>query len=99
MSAVLKSSVVSITPARLRKQVDKYITLAAQIKALETEASELKAAFKAYGDGVYKGTDRSVAVSTSPVTRLDAGEVKARLTPAQYIECVVINDVTRVTIK
>jgi hypothetical protein len=91
MSAVLKQNVVSITPARLRKQVDRYITLAAQIKALETEASELKAAFK--------GTERSVAVSTSPVTRLDAGEVKARLTPAQYVDCVVINDVTRVTIK
>ena len=98
MSAVLKSP-TPITRARVRRDVERAAELARLIKPLADELDAIKAAFKALGDGEYKGADHKIVVVTSPRTGLDMAEVKARLAPADYVECVTVSDVTRVLIK
>lgn len=100
MSALPKTAAVSpISRARARRDIERAAELIALIKPLTEELDAIKAAFKALGDGEYKGANHKIVVVTSPRTSLDMTEVKARLAPADYIECVVVNDVTRVLVK
>lgn len=88
-----------ISRARVRRDVERAAELAALIKPLANELDAIKASFKALGDGEYNGASHKIVVVTNPRTSLDMAEVKARLEPADYVECVVVNDVTRVLIK
>lgn len=100
MSALPKTAAVSpISRARARRDIERAAELIALIKPLTEELEAIKDTFKALGDGEYKGASHKIVVVTSPVTRLDSAEVKARLTPADYVQCVVVNDVTRALVK
>ena len=93
------NSIFQISAARVRREVDNLVALQLQIKTLEAKASVIKTALKTLGDGFYEGSEHTAQVVTGPVSRLDTAAVKARLSPAQYVECVVTSDVTRVLIK
>ena len=100
MSALPKSAAVSpISRARARRDIERAAELIALIKPLTEELEAIKAEFKALGDGEYKGANHKIVVVTSPRTSLYMTEVKARLAPADYVECVVVSDVTRVLVK
>ena len=93
------NTVHSFSAAQQRRAVERAAELALQIKTLTSELDAIKADFKALGDGEYIGKDHKIAVVTSSVARLDQQEVKARLSPADYVQCVSVSDVTRVLIK
>lgn len=93
------NTVVSLTPTRIRNAVERAAELNARIHGLQEELDEIKATFKSMGDGTYLGRDHVIQVTTAGRTSMDMAEVKARLTPADFVECVVVTEVTRVTIK
>lgn len=100
MSALPKTpSVSNISRAKIRRDVERAAELQALIAPLVAELDLIKDSFKALGDGTYLGREHKVLVTTSPRTSLDSTEVKARLSPADYVQCVVVRDVTRVLIK
>lgn len=95
----MSAQVKPFTPAVIRRDVERAAELAATIRAAEKELEAIKAKYKAEGDGEYLGRDHKLVVSTGSATRLDQAEVKARLAPAEYVQCVVTSEVTRVLIK
>ena len=95
MTAVLKS----ISRAAVRRDVERMAELEAAVRPLLEELDALKAAFREMGDGEYVGKTHKVVVSTSARAILDSAEVKARLSPADYVACTVVREVTRVTVK
>lgn len=100
MSALPKTlNVTPLSRAKIRRDVERAAELQALIAPLVAELDLIKDSFKAIGDGVYLGREHKVLVTTGPRTSLDSTKVKARLSPADYVQCVVVCDVTRVVIK
>jgi hypothetical protein len=95
----MSAQVKSITPAIVRRDVERAAHLAALIREATTELDAIKAKYKDAGDGEYLGREHKLIVSTTSRTTLDSAEVKARLSPADYAQCLVTNEVTSVRIK
>lgn len=93
------NTVVSFSAAAQRRAIERAAWLTSKIRELDSELGDIKAAFKALGDGTYVGKDHKIVVSTTDRTSLDQSEVKARLSPADYVQCITVKPVTTALVK
>jgi hypothetical protein len=90
------ATVTSLTTAALTRKVERYAELQRAKRDIDAELDELKALFIDAGQAEYAGRSNKITVSEVTGTRLDQTEVKARLTPRDYVECVRVTTSTRV---
>jgi hypothetical protein len=95
----MSNTLVSFTQAKQRRAVERAAELQSIISTASRELDDIKALFRGLGDGEYLGKTNKIVVVTSSAARLDQAAVKARLLPKDYLECVVVNESTRVLIK
>lgn len=70
-----------------KKLIDRLADLEARVAPLTAEISEIKAALKEAGAGIYPGFRFDAVVSVADTTTLDSKLVKSLLTPAQLLAC------------
>ena len=93
-TAVLSRSV----SRRLAAQVDALGSLNAQIAELQGQAELIKAELKSTGLDTIEGALFKCVIAEVWQSRLDSGQVKALLTPAQIAACTRMTQSVRLTV-